>query len=82
MLGLERPQPTQEAAIANFKRLSRPIGGEVFINIELVAYVTAGRNEVGTLIHFAPEGSGCLVEGTPRDVMDVLWPATEHPRRF
>lgn len=61
--------------MANFKLFDRMVGeGTVFVNVDLVTYVTAGREtRGGTLIHFDHENA-VLVQGDPEDVMDKLSP--------
>jgi hypothetical protein len=64
--------------MANFKRFDRASGGDVYVNAELVTYVSLGRTG-GTTIHFDHENN-VVVHGHPREVMERLWPMVEQVR--
>jgi hypothetical protein len=68
----------REGELANFKRFDRASGGDVYVNVELVTYVSLGRAG-GTTIHFDRENN-VVVHGQPRDVLDQLWPVVEQER--
>jgi hypothetical protein len=67
-----------EGEMANFKRFDRASGGDVYVNVELVTYVSLGRTG-GTTIHFDHENN-VVVLGHPKDVVDRLWPVVEQVR--